>query len=670
MDSTAYRRDIDGLRAVAVASVVLFHAFPALLPGGFIGVDVFFVISGYLISSIIFRGMDDGVFSFATFYGRRVKRVFPALFLVLAFTYAVGWFFLLPEDFKRLGQHVAGGAGFASNFVLLGEVGYFDTSASLKPLLHLWSLGIEEQFYFFWPLLAYGAHRTKVRFWVLAALIAIASFGFDVHLTHSDAVSAFYLPHSRAWELLVGALLACVMMRARSFPTILRANALSTVGISLLIIAEFRINGSSRFPGWWALLPTIGAALLISAGPAAWLNKVVLSNRVVVFVGLISFPLYLWHWPLLVFVRLGYAGSVPAPARAGIIVVSLLLSWLTYKFVETPIRHGALVGLKVASLCMLILAIGYAGINTYHREGLEFRTVARANKDLTTALNYDYWKSANCTSHYAVEPCLMDSDHPEVMLLGDSHVNHFYPGLAANPVSPKIINVNTCLPLKGIRLSVAKNQAAYVCTNRDNFSFNARVLEDYPSIKAVVISGWWKENLDGGNPTQAFKDTWGEIEFTSKIPSDAGLDRPELIFRGLSRTISYLEARHLKVVFVPDTPYIEEDMRTYCAIGNPFRAYSDCSMSRSKFEVGLGSENAMVNRLKQAHPDLIVFDARQYFCDSDRCYLSRNHQFLYRNENHLSVYGSALVAQHLAPLLATLVSSKPAKGVSAPLARQ
>jgi peptidoglycan/LPS O-acetylase OafA/YrhL len=203
-----YRPDIDGLRAIAVLSVVIFHAFPNLLKGGFIGVDIFFVISGFLISTIILSGLKHDSFSFIEFYSRRIKRIYPALLLVLIASFIFGWFALLADEYKQLGKHIAGGAGFISNFILWKESSYFDNAAETKPLLHLWSLGIEEQFYIVWPLLLWIAWKQRLNILTLVLIVMIISFVLNVNTIQSDSTAAFYSPQTRFWELLIGSILA------------------------------------------------------------------------------------------------------------------------------------------------------------------------------------------------------------------------------------------------------------------------------------------------------------------------------------------------------------------------------------------------------------------------------------------------------------------------------
>jgi peptidoglycan/LPS O-acetylase OafA/YrhL len=359
-----YRPDIDGLRAVAVLAVVLFHAFPDFLKGGFIGVDVFFVISGYLISTIIFENLDRGSFSFSEFYARRVKRIFPALILVLIACFIFGWFVLLDDELKQLGRHIAAGSSFVSNFVLWYEAGYFDKSVETKPLLHLWSLGIEEQFYIVWPLLLYFSWKRKFNFLTIIILVAGVSFFLNINGVKEDPVATFYSPQTRFWELLCGSLLAWFTLYKKSAiidKTI--ANFTSLIGAMLLVCGFLLINKELNFPGMLALIPVLGAVLIIFSGPKSWINHKILSNKIAVWFGLISFPIYLWHWPLLSFATISNGKTPDDKIRIAAVFLSIVLAWLTVKFIEKPFRYGNRKHLlKIAVLCGLIFVIGVSGL--------------------------------------------------------------------------------------------------------------------------------------------------------------------------------------------------------------------------------------------------------------------------------------------------------------------
>lgn len=373
MPPGGYRPDIDGLRAIAVLSVVGYHAFPYWIRGGFIGVDIFFVISGFLISGLILGGLQRGQFSLADFYSRRIRRIFPALLVVLVVCFAAGWFSLLANEYEQLGKHMAGGAGFVANLVLWRESGYFDVQAETKPLLHLWSLGIEEQFYIVWPVLLWLA--VKWRFHVLATTLglALASFALGIVTIGTDQVASFYSPMMRFWELLIGAALAWFAVHRRSMTSgPIRAAAVASVaGLTLIAIGLMVITREGLFPGWWALLPTVGTALVIAAGSQAWPNRTLLSHPVLVWFGLISFPLYLWHWPLLSFARIIESDTPTRPVRVAAVALSVVLAWLTYRVIERPIRFGACGHRKAIALAFAMLVVGLVGLETQRRDGFD-----------------------------------------------------------------------------------------------------------------------------------------------------------------------------------------------------------------------------------------------------------------------------------------------------------
>jgi len=425
-----YRRDIDGLRAIAILSVVGFHAFPEWVKGGFAGVDIFFVISGFLISTIIFGNLEKNTFSYRDFYARRIKRIFPALILVLAASYALGWYLLLPDEFKQLGKHIAAGAGFVSNLVLWNEAGYFDKASYTKPLLHLWSLGIEEQFYILWPLLLGMVWKRRMNFLVITLVIAVASFAVNILTVAPDQVADFYSPLSRFWELMIGGILAYLTLhKPHHLPK--NTDLQSAIGLLLIVIAVASIDKQSAFPGWWALLPTTGAFLVISARPTAWVNRYLLGNPVLVWIGLISYPLYLWHWMILSFLRITESGQPPAKIRIAAVLASLLLAWLTYWAIEKPIRFKIKGNWMITILCVSLSLIAFIGFNTYQRDGLSFRMM-KISPELMgykPDLAKD-WRLGQCfleNSDRFSATCMEDK-RPLIFLWGDSHAAALYSG--------------------------------------------------------------------------------------------------------------------------------------------------------------------------------------------------------------------------------------------------
>jgi peptidoglycan/LPS O-acetylase OafA/YrhL len=451
LHGASYRPDIDGLRAIAVLSVLGFHAFPAAVPGGFIGVDIFFVISGFLISSIIFEQCRASTFGLLEFYSRRARRIFPALIVVLIATLGLGWMIFLPSDLAKLAKAIAGAAVFISNFSSLAEQGYFDTSAELKPLLHLWSLAVEEQFYLCWPLLLVGLIRWKSGPLQAARVVCLVSFVLCFRLTRSNQAAAFYLPVSRFWELMFGCILALelagvqhdwlsITARYRFGIPWRRFRAVASVsGLAVIAFGLAAINRDRAFPGLWALAPTFATILLIGAGEGAWINRRILSHPALVYVGLISYPLYLWHWPLLSFLRYSSVGEPGALSKISALAVSFVLADLTRRLLENPIRSGGSVRLKGAVAAGALGCMGLAGLAVFLLDGVPSRfseaiqnTVRDHSAPALTA-----YKFSTCflippaEAHRFADECDGSKDNrgQKVLLWGDSQAAHLAPGL-------------------------------------------------------------------------------------------------------------------------------------------------------------------------------------------------------------------------------------------------
>jgi len=441
-----YRPDIDGLRAIAVMSVVLFHVFPRVLRGGYVGVDIFFVISGFLITSILFGEFSTGRFSLAAFYGRRIRRIFPTLGLVLALVLGYGLVVLMPSELARLGKHVLYGAGFLSNIALWSESGYFDTTAASKPLLHLWSLGIEEQFYILWPATLWLAHRFRANMLGLVAVVFAASFGANIVMAGINISDDFYLPVSRFWELLAGAAMAwtatpdfqpAAQKLLRRWPILGNrqlADILSVAGLAALAAGIFLLDPATRFPGWPALLPVLGSAALIQAGPRAVVNRLLLSLKPVVFVGLISYPVYIWHWPLVSFANIIRIGRALTPLMGvGIVAASLFLAWMTYQLIERPLRFGTHRRVKTLLLAGWMCLLGGTGAAIWSSGGLPGRFQALPNFDMTkisAAAADPIFKATESMTVIDIDQTLVaqiGEGSRKVLLTGDSTLFHYGP---------------------------------------------------------------------------------------------------------------------------------------------------------------------------------------------------------------------------------------------------
>jgi peptidoglycan/LPS O-acetylase OafA/YrhL len=436
-----YRSDIDGLRALAVLAVLVFHADPTLLRGGFAGVDVFFVISGYLITGIVSRECEARRFSFARFYARRARRLFPALLIVLVTTLLLGWLILLPDEFRTLGADTTAGAAFSSNLLQYEDITVYFGIAS-RPLLHLWSLGVEEQFYFLWPVLIYATLSVGGRrFLYVAAAATAASFLANVAVVSFDPQGAFFLPWNRLWELSLGGILATLEQHPWQPPAAVvnlgktpavgwllshRRTIYWTCGAALLLASFLLIRGTWEVPGFWALAPSIGAAAVIVAGPQAWFNRWVLSLRPIVCIGLISYPLYLWHWPLLCFARL-IEPNASRILMGTVLLVALLLSVATYLYIELPLRRSPASRPMVANLCTALLCCGLVGYLISIRY-LPGRPIPHEVQQLTLPRMED-WLSAR-QEDWSVIPgryVEVGQSTTKTLFIGDSFMEQYYP---------------------------------------------------------------------------------------------------------------------------------------------------------------------------------------------------------------------------------------------------
>jgi peptidoglycan/LPS O-acetylase OafA/YrhL len=453
-----FRDDINGLRAIAVLGVVIFHADRAWLPGGFVGVDIFFVISGFLISRIILSQCAAGRFSLKMFYARRAKRILPALLLAVSFVWIVGWFMAAPTQFREIGGGLLGNSYFTVNFWLLrlaGVGGYFGADATTKPLLHLWSLSIEEQFYLIWSILLLALFKLERRLvlFVIVGLL-LASFGFNVALTPSDPIAAFYLPWARGWELALGALLAyreVFWLKRLPYPSRAFANIGAGAGIALMLGAFLFLNEAQPFPGWLVAIPTLGSALVI-ANPHSLPGEVALGNRLAGFFGAISYPLYLWHWPLFAFARI-WPGVIPTtPVLFALAVAAVALAAVTYRLIEQPIAvpfrrrpfATALILVGLLALTGLVGKLTYDAkgfpsrfpplvdrIFEYDANGAESRPLldcfyqrdeARYSLDEERRRTANFFEAHHCAA-------IPDARKPTILIVGDSHAAHLFTGL-------------------------------------------------------------------------------------------------------------------------------------------------------------------------------------------------------------------------------------------------
>jgi peptidoglycan/LPS O-acetylase OafA/YrhL len=630
-----YRSDIDGLRGVAVLSVVAFHAFPVWLKGGFIGVDIFFVISGFLISTIIFENLNKKKFSFSNFYARRIRRIFPALLLVLFFFLILGWFIFLADEYKQISKHTMAGIGFVSNFILWSESGYFENDSNKNPLLHLWSLGIEEQFYFCWPFFCWFFFKNKF-FSIFLIVITLISLYLNIHTVGSDDAEAFYSPLTRFWELLFGTFLAYFTLNYKScyekFCTNQAlVNIFSFVGFFSLGFGFLFINKESSFPGYLALLPVIGATLIILSGPSSIFNRIFLTNRIAVFFGLISFPLYLWHWPLLVFAGIIERDTPDKYFRIAIILLSIIFAWLTYQFIEKGIRRSK--GYKyIAILISFSLILFGISFIIFYKNGFSDRK-AVTNSDFTKEVRHQfigafwpYAKNNICLSKYPYKDqnilawwfCIQSTNNPPtILLLGDSLANQHYPGFSKNPrlSHHSILSIGTC-GIDSDGTGVNSLNTCFGTRPKEQANFIDNIIKKNPSLKFIVIDG------------------------ISRTPNTSSINK-------IIERIDYLEKLDLQIIIF--TPQLKIDYDIKACFKSPFNQNPKNCLTQSFYrEDLLNNFSPLIKAVKKSHPKVLFFEQNDIFCDlnDDNCSFVRDKLPLYRDATHMSEYASLLMQDY------------------------
>ena len=512
---TNYVPGIDGLRAIAVVGVVIYHLLPSVLPGGFVGVDVFFVISGYLITGIILREILENRFSFKEFYKRRAIRILPPLIAMLVAVILGGWFYLTPEEFKTLGRHALAGLLFLSNFQLLSEAGYFDTASTLKPLLHLWSLGIEEQFYILWPVLLIAVFRTKVSPSLRLPILGFVTFGsltFCLFTTPIDPSKAFYHPLSRIWEMGAGAILQVLLMttdsrtRLQHIPSALK-RIIGPLGALLVLLSYFVLKTTSPFPGWRALLPVVGS-LLILLSLQFPIRNYLLEHKAVVGVGKVSYSLYLWHWPPIALGHILYGKDLPPSYLMATLLLGVLASLVSYFFVETPIRFGRLVPrfgvfkvIGVPSVVLLTLATLLTTNTWTPRAHHEFFNEAQAARD-------DWSFPGNLPEvEISTGRVFATKLQFDTLVVGDSNAQQYAPRFlhldksGGYSAGVAFLTRSSCPPLPNLKRTLTKQCDSFFASLRATIDAN-------PQVRRVILAAQWAGYLwsdeyvrDDGKPS-------------------------------------------------------------------------------------------------------------------------------------------------------------------------
>ncbi len=608
------------------------------------GVDVFFVISGYLITGLILRDLREERFSLRHFYARRIRRIFPALSLVLGFGLFAGWVCLNFIEYKQLTKHTGSSAIFLTNFMLLREAGYFDNAADTKPMLHLWSLAIEEQFYMAWPLLLLLFKR--IPRWSLPILLCLmlSSVGYSLWLVFTgDLARDFYSPMSRSWELLLGASLAIALMNN---PRLARAwrNPAGWWGLGLILLSAYFFDKSMAFPGYWAMLPALGAALVLLAGMNSSANTVWLAARPMVAIGLISYPLYLWHWPLLSFARILASQTPSIEVRWVLICMSFLLAYLTYRWVEQPIRFSQRYPRAVLWLSLWLVAVLLMSHAVNRLDGLKFRHHGMLNADPSTLIVGAERGTLNntCTlppdQQHVLMWCFQDGklSLPNHVMLGDSKGEALvYSLIRSSPPEHSWAMMGPINLLSGENNPV--NQTVY------------QAIDNNPDMKVIVLSN-------------ALRGMFRLDPQTGLIAQHSTLEDIDKHVETYSRMIQHWQTSGKHVVFVIDNPTLPDP--NSCISGGLTRfeflntvlqrqQNPQCHLRFTDHLKGTAAYQAFITKLKHDNPELLVYDPLPLLCDipADTCTIAKEGKFLYSYGDHISDHAGMLMAKDMLPLI-------------------
>lgn len=642
-----YRADIDGMRALAILAVLIFHAYPSSLPGGFVGVDVFFVISGYLISGIIFRGLTLGSFSFFDFYARRVRRIFPAVTVVLLASFVLGIFFVTPFVMKDMVKEAPYAAFFIENIRLFLQHGeYWDVGTELKPYMHFWSLGVEEQYYIFYPLICYFLWKGSTKVFLLSLIgMLLISFGWCLYDSFNEPIRAFYMLHARFWELLIGGVLAYVELKWPDYKghtfssSITRKdmdNALSTVGLILILIAIATFHEGDTFPGWRALLPTVGSVLIIMAGSEAYLNKKFFSNKVAVFIGLISYPLYLWHWPLISIARNNLGGSLPTGLLMAVIVCcSFVLAYLTYTLIERPMRSMKATWKLVVAL-VLVLLISTIGVKQLSRkddmlERWMFVNLPQEPLEFLRDYHIEDPMDPTCIEKFGKENAICHAlgEERHTIIFGDSHAmlswNYIRTQLTHEPI------YLVASPGGVVFTNVSMKEEDDLETLKAMLNV-WQVLRNSPELNTVVLIGNWVSYMNKGIESKV-NSQWSSRE----------------VFRNHWHIVfEQLNLLKKNVIVVLDNPTVPVRL-THCLNYKIQKVnLTNVQADQCQFDLSELSEHEHWTRealIEEASKwsNVKLVDFRTQLCPNERCQIFKGDSQLYRDDDHLSKFGYEIV---------------------------
>ena len=646
-----YRKEIDGLRALAVIPVILFHSGFITFSGGFVGVDIFFVISGYLITYIIVDELENNSFSLLNFYERRARRIIPALFFVMLCTLPFAWFWLLPQGLKSFSQSLVAVPLFASNVLFYLTINYFDTASELKPLLHTWSLAVEEQYYVLFPLLLMLSWQLGKK-WIITLLFSLALFSLSAAQWASMHYPTFnfYLLPTRGFEILIGAL-ACLCAYQKNYILYVSYSVreyVSLTGLVLVLFAIFAFDSNTPSPSAFTLIPTIGASLILIFADSRNLVGRVLGSKIFVGIGLISYSAYLWHQPLLAFARYESINGENRLLLGLMAAMSLFLAYFSWQFIEKPFRDTQLIQRKKFFILVLIGSLFFVtiGLIGHHNGGYQFRLPVNS-RDLNLFGDSKTYSGSrvsdtSCFDKLSLavlseEVCLASSSSPEILFAGDSHAMALY-----SSIYGKNIDLDAML-ISGHGCPIYP-ELIYPASFKYNFGNNCkniseevlRVAKQFNSIKSVVIVNYFNHVND---------------EISNYHYEGKNLTNKQAFTIGYSKLIKEFLLMKKKVIFFIDVPHTKFDPKI-CLQRLPYSSYSmpECRFSTIENTNIRRQYLAEVYKLKTVFPDLIIFDPSSLFCDQYFCEIEKNTRSLYNDKHHISVYSSELVLKKMTSL--------------------
>ena len=660
-----YYSYVDGLRGFAVLSVVIYHLFPDILKGGFIGVDIFFVISGFLITKNIVHNLNDNNFDFYDFFGRRVRRIFPALLLILICSLLFGFFILFNQEFIYLNKHVASGSGFIINFILNNEGGYFDIDSERKPMLHLWSLAVEEQFYIIWPFVIWFAWKRNLSLLTITLILMSISFYYNFKYYEINSSKNFFLTISRFWEILSGSILAYLFIYKKDqllklakfinnfFINLINikdnfnivffiSNLLSLIGISLLIYGVIKINENLSFPSYWAFFPVLGTSLIILSGQKSLINRIILMNKISVWFGLISYPLYLWHWPILSLTYIALGETLNIKLKILCLIISIILSWLTYVLIEKNVRNNKNTKIKTFILCFFMIIIFLLSLFIYKTN---LKIIPSTPKQIVSdsAIYSPMRKKCHFSKNIesiGKEACNYFGKKVKVAVFGNSHgvelayalaeelrnsdigiIHHTISGCAHNyGLRKKIPEIYNDHPKKLVRI-----EKALICADW------------HDSVMNSILS-----NTDLDTVIVSYRNEW-------HINQD-------LYSSALAQMLNDLGKFKKNVILVLQAPYIKQKdhagkkllindyIRKYVFLPNSNISYFQLKNWQKTYKY----KKKLAPKLQK---NIKIYDPANKFCDDAKCYIIREGMALYADSDHISVNGARLIAKDIINLI-------------------